>query len=64
MFRRLFTEHPESVGESYVQHFGVAARFVTVRGALAVSCQTKRRNSRSGREKGGSTDALGAFRAP
>lgn len=27
MFRRLFTEHPESVGESYVQHFGVAARF-------------------------------------
>ncbi|APX67172.1 DUF6356 family protein [Sphingomonas sp. gentR] len=27
MFRRLFTEHPESVGESYVEHFGVAARF-------------------------------------
>lgn len=27
MFRRLFTEHPASVGESYVEHFGVAARF-------------------------------------
>ncbi len=27
MFRRLFTEHPQSVGESYVEHFGVAARF-------------------------------------
>lgn len=27
MFRKLFTEHPESVGESYVQHFGVATRF-------------------------------------
>lgn len=27
MFRRLFTEHPESVGESYARHFGVAARF-------------------------------------
>ncbi|WP_267434185.1 DUF6356 family protein [Sphingomonas sp. GM_Shp_1] len=27
MFRRLFTEHPDSVGESYLQHFGVAARF-------------------------------------
>ncbi|MGE7207342.1 DUF6356 family protein [Sphingomonas sp. NPDC019816] len=27
MFRRLFTEHPESVGESYVEHFDVAARF-------------------------------------
>jgi hypothetical protein len=27
MFRRLFTEHPDSVGESYTEHFGVAARF-------------------------------------
>ncbi|MES2755510.1 MAG: DUF6356 family protein [Pseudomonadota bacterium] len=27
MFARLFTEHPESVGESYADHFGVAARF-------------------------------------
>ena len=27
MFRRLFLDHPKSVGESYGQHFGVAARF-------------------------------------
>lgn len=27
MFRRLFTEHPDNVGESYIEHFGVAARF-------------------------------------
>ena len=27
MFAKLFTEHPQSVGESYVQHFGVASRF-------------------------------------
>ena len=27
MFARLFTDHPASVGESYVQHFGVATRF-------------------------------------
>jgi hypothetical protein len=25
--RRHFTEHPASVGESYREHFGVAARF-------------------------------------
>jgi len=25
--RRLFREHPESVGESYLQHLGVAGRF-------------------------------------
>ena len=24
MFRRLFLDHPASVGESYVEHFGVA----------------------------------------
>lgn len=27
MFAKLFTEHPQSVGESYAEHFGVAARF-------------------------------------
>jgi hypothetical protein len=25
--KHLFTEHPESVGESYVEHFGVASGF-------------------------------------
>jgi hypothetical protein len=27
MFRRLFIDHPKSVDENYVQHFGVAGRF-------------------------------------
>jgi len=27
MFRRLFRDHPATVGESYVEHFGVAGRF-------------------------------------
>ena len=27
MFRRLFLDHPASVGESYAEHFGVATRF-------------------------------------
>ncbi|SDA33807.1 DUF6356 family protein [Sphingomonas sp. NFR15] len=27
MFRRLFLDHPASVGESYGEHFGVASRF-------------------------------------
>lgn len=37
MFRRLFLDHPASVGESYVEHFGVASRFGwrLVRGGLA-----------------------------
>ena len=26
MFRRLFLDHPATVGESYFEHFGVAAR--------------------------------------
>ncbi len=26
-FRRLFLDHPASVGESYAEHFGVATRF-------------------------------------
>ena len=29
MIRRLFLDHPASVGESYPEHFGVAARFGT-----------------------------------
>jgi len=27
MFRKLFSEHPNSVGETYLQHFGVAMSF-------------------------------------
>lgn len=27
MFRRLFVEHPKSVDENYLEHFGVAGRF-------------------------------------
>lgn len=27
MFRRLFLDHPESVGESYTEHFRVASGF-------------------------------------
>lgn len=27
MFRRLFLDHPASVGETYVEHFGVAGHF-------------------------------------
>jgi hypothetical protein len=27
MFRKLFLDHPAEVGESYAEHFGVAARF-------------------------------------
>ena len=27
MFRRLFLDHPTSVGESFSEHFGVASRF-------------------------------------
>lgn len=36
MLRRLFTDHPRSVDETYTQHFSVAARFgaVMLRGGL------------------------------
>ena len=36
MFRRLFLDHPASVGESYAEHFGVASRFgfTMVKGGL------------------------------
>ena len=27
MFKRLFVDHPKSVDENYVEHFGVASRF-------------------------------------
>jgi hypothetical protein len=27
MFNRLFVDHPRSVDESYIEHFGVASRF-------------------------------------
>ena len=27
MFRRLFLDHPDTVGESFTEHFGVASRF-------------------------------------
>lgn len=37
LLRRLFVAHPESVGESYAEHFGVAWRFGSrmVTGGLA-----------------------------
>jgi hypothetical protein len=37
LFHRWFRAHPESVGESYLEHFGVATRFgvTMVRGGLA-----------------------------
>lgn len=36
MIARLFKDHPASVGESYTEHFGVAARFGArmIRGGL------------------------------
>ena len=30
MFQRLFTDHPRAVGETYAEHFAVAARFGTI----------------------------------
>lgn len=37
MFRRLFLDHPATVGESFTEHFGVASRFGwrLTRGGLA-----------------------------
>ena len=37
MIRRLFQDHPAAVGETYVEHFGVAGRFGwrLTRGGLA-----------------------------
>jgi hypothetical protein len=38
MIRRLFLDHPESVGESYVQHLGVAGRFGLTMVAGGIAC--------------------------
>ena len=38
MIRRLFLDHPESVGESYVEHFAVAGRFGLTMIAGGVAC--------------------------
>ena len=50
MFRRLFLDHPASVGESYTEHFGVATRFgmrmmaggvgAMLHGVLPFACKT------------------------
>ncbi|QNE32536.1 hypothetical protein F1C10_11660 [Sphingomonas sp. NBWT7] len=50
MIRRLFLDHPASVGESYVEHFGVASRFgvrmvagglgALVHGVLPFACKS------------------------
>jgi hypothetical protein len=43
MFRRLFLDHPATVGESYVEHFGVAGRFgmTMIKGGLGALCKTR-----------------------
>ena len=38
MFDRLFLAHPRSVGESYVEHFGVAFRFGATMMASGAAC--------------------------
>jgi Family of unknown function (DUF6356) len=38
MFRRLFLDHPASVGESYAEHFGVASRFGATLVAGGIGC--------------------------
>lgn len=50
MLRRLFLDHPASVGESYLEHFGVASRFgvrmvvggvgALIHGLLPFACKT------------------------
>ena len=50
MIRRLFLDHPASVGESYAEHFGVATRFgarmvlgglgAMIHGVLPFACKT------------------------
>src|SRR3546814_2003409 len=39
MFKRLFVDHPKSVDENYIEHFGVASRFglTMIRGGLCRS---------------------------
>jgi uncharacterized membrane protein YeiH len=38
MIKRLFVEHPESVGESYLQHMGVAASFGWAMAKASCAC--------------------------
>lgn len=38
MLRKLFTEHPGDVGESYLRHFGHAASFSATMFVGAVAC--------------------------
>ena len=38
MINRLFTEHPQSVGESYFAHMGMAFRFGTRLLIVAIAC--------------------------
>jgi len=38
VFRRLFTEHPASVGETYAEHFGSALYFGTKMIVAGVAC--------------------------
>lgn len=35
---RLFTEHPQSVGESYFEHMGMAFRFGTRMLVVSIAC--------------------------
>lgn len=38
MFKRMFVEHPASVGESYFEHMGVAASFGGAMFLGAIAC--------------------------
>lgn len=38
MLREMFVDHPESVGESYVEHFGVALGFGMTMVAAGLAC--------------------------
>ncbi len=38
MFSRLFTEHPRSVDETYVEHMGMALSFAGWLGLAALAC--------------------------
>ncbi|MGJ3647510.1 DUF6356 family protein [Sphingomonas sp. GlSt437] len=40
MFRRLFLDHPHSVGESYTEHFRVASGFGITMIAGGIACMT------------------------
>ena len=38
LFNRWFAAHPRSVGESYAEHFGIAARFGASMVAAGIAC--------------------------